>query len=115
MIQSGATFLVSNAFKYTEDGGEICFETRYLGKDDDTAPQRLEIVVKDNGVGISVEDQDRIFDRFYQVEHKKITEIQGTGIGLSLVLDLVSLMHGEIDVQSESGNGSIFTVRIPFL
>ncbi len=105
--------LLSNAFKYTEDGGEICFETRYLGKDDDTAPQRLEIVVKDNGVGISVEDQDRIFDRFYQVEHKKITEIQGTGIGLSLVLDLVSLMHGDINVQSESGNGSIFTVRIP--
>lgn len=105
--------LLSNAFKYTEEGGEVSFEARYLGMSGDTVPMRLEMVVKDSGVGIPAEDQDRIFDRFYQVEHKKTSEIQGTGIGLSLVLDLVSLMHGEINLRSESGNGSTFTVTLP--
>jgi len=105
--------LLSNAFKYTEEGGEVSFKARYLREEGDIDSWRLEMVVQDSGVGISAEDQDRIFDRFYQVEHKKASEIHGTGIGLSLVQDLVSLMHGEMAVQSESGKGSIFIVNLP--
>ncbi len=105
--------LLSNAFKYTEEGGEITFSAAYIPPEKDAGSSGLELVIKDTGIGISEEDQQHIYDRFYQVEHRKLSEIQGTGIGLSLVMDLVKLMRGEIEVQSEVGKGSTFMVRLP--
>lgn len=105
--------LLSNAFKYTEEGGEVAFHAAYASEEQNPGSSGIELVVTDTGIGISEEDKGHIFDRFYQVEHKKVSEIQGTGIGLSLVMDLVKLMHGEIEVRSEYGKGSTFLVRLP--
>ncbi len=93
--------LISNAFKYTESGSVSLRASVEEG--------RLILTVSDTGVGISKENQERIFERFFQVERDYV----GSGIGLSLVSSLVELHHGTIDLESEPGKGSIFTVRIP--
>lgn len=93
--------LLSNAFKYT-DSGSITVRAALEGGD-------LILEVKDTGIGIPVDKQAKIFERFYQVEKQHI----GSGIGLSLVQRLVELHHGQIEIESEEGKGSRFTVRIP--
>jgi len=105
--------LLSNAFKFTPEGGEIIFNAICGKSDDPTIQQFLEFSVQDNGPGIPAESQQKIFDRFYQVEESVRTEGGGTGIGLSLAHDLVSLQHGEISVVSELGKGSTFSVKLP--
>ena len=95
--------LMSNAFKHTPDNGTIRFSCSVSG---DT----LTFSVADNGQGISKEDLDRIFERFYQVDkvHPK-----GSGIGLSLARAFVELHGGSISVESELGKGSVFIVTLP--
>lgn len=94
--------LLSNAFKYTEEGESI---TVKLYKEDTD----LVLQVADTGVGIPAEKQKKIFERFYQVESGR----EGSGIGLSLVQRLVELHHGRIELQSEVGKGSTFSIYIP--
>ena len=94
--------LLSNAFKYTETGESI---TVKLYKEDDN----LVLQVADTGVGIPKEKQEKIFERFYQVESGR----EGSGIGLSLVQRLVELHHGRIVLQSEVGKGSTFFIYLP--
>lgn len=72
------------------------------------------LVVKDNGPGISAEAQKNLFKRFYEGDYRKFKTI-GTGIGLSLVRDLVVLHHGTITVESEEGKGTLFIVNFPVL
>jgi len=95
--------LMSNAFRYTPDNGRINFVCR-------DAAGMLEFSVEDTGQGIAVEDIGNIFDRFYQVDkvHPK-----GSGIGLSLAKAFIELHGGTIEVSSELGKGSIFTVKLP--
>lgn len=112
-LEKIAANLLSNAFKFTSDGGEIEFSARYISNKDPLMPILLELIVKDTGSGIPEKSLDRIFDRFYQVEESVRPENVGTGIGLSLSRDLARLMHGEITLRSETGKGSIFTVLIP--
>ncbi|HMQ48846.1 MAG TPA: ATP-binding protein [Saprospiraceae bacterium] len=95
--------LLSNAFKYTPEKGKVSVKT-VLEKG------RLKVSVEDSGPGISDEELDKVFERFYQVEG---TETQGTGIGLSLVKELVELHRGQITVESAPGKGSIFKVNLP--
>lgn len=99
--------LLSNAIKYTPNNGEITVEVKVESLDYNYL---LILIVKDTGKGIPHDKQKLIFERFYQLDEKTST---GTGIGLSLVKSLTELHHGNIDVESEPGHGSTFTVKIP--
>jgi DNA-binding response OmpR family regulator len=109
--------LLSNAFKYTPAGGIIDCYAKIEGSnaefDEDQLPLRLSISVIDSGPGIAPDKQKHIFDRFYQGDETHQTEGGGTGIGLSLTKELVELVHGEITVNSEPGEGSCFIVTLP--
>lgn len=94
--------LLSNAFKYTEEGESITVKLYRENTD-------LVLQVIDTGIGIPEEKQKKIFERFYQVENIH----EGSGIGLSLVQRLVELHHGRITLQSEPGKGTVFSVYIP--
>ncbi len=100
--------LLSNAFKFSTDGGIIEFNAVY--KDGE-----LQIQVSDYGRGIAAENIPHIFDRFYQVDSSSTRKQEGSGIGLSLSKDLVTLMDGTITVSSEEGKGSFFMVHIPIV
>lgn len=98
--------LLSNAIKFTPTGGEVLLHLKKVG-------EQLQLKVKDSGIGIAAEQLDAIFDRFYQTPLTNRQQSTGTGIGLALAKDLVHLMEGEIQVKSESGNGTIFTLLLP--
>ena len=104
--------LLSNAFKFTPEEGEVCLKISQKGKN-------LDISVKDSGIGISEERLPNIFERFYQVredsEEGDIHSFEGSGIGLALVKEIVDLYQGEIQVESNIGEGSHFRVSIPLL
>lgn len=112
-LEKIAANLLSNAFKFTPEGGEIIFTALYKNNIDNLTGYTLELSVKDNGPGIPSDSLEKIFDRFYQVEKSLKIEGGGTGIGLSLARDMARLMYGEIIVQSEAGAGSTFTVILP--
>ena len=106
--------LLSNAFKFTPAGGHISVFVRLI----DTVKtnkgiQLLEIKVIDTGIGISEEKQAKIFERFFQVDTPETLLNQGSGIGLSITHEFVKMHNGGITVESEPGNGSTFTVRLP--
>lgn len=105
------TNLLSNAVKYTPDGGHIRFAVTERSCEDRTA--RYEIVVEDNGYGMSKEFMETIFDSFTREEDSRTSKIQGTGLGMAITKNLVDLMGGFISVQSEKGKGSRFTVILP--
>ena len=98
--------LIGNAIKYTPDHGRIDVALR---QDDGF----LVLQVSDTGIGISREDQHRIFDKFYRVESEATEKIGGTGLGLSIVKAIVRKHSGRVWVQSELGHGSTFTVLLP--
>ncbi len=101
-----ATNLLSNAFKFTPEGGRVNVRVDYTEKE-------MTLKVQDFGIGIEAARLRHIFDRFYQVESKGKNDYEGTGIGLSLVNELVGVLQGQIWVESEPGLGSTFTVRLP--
>ena len=94
--------LLSNAFKYTPENGTVCVR---LMPDDNC----FILQISDTGIGISKENQKYIFESFYQAD----TRHEGSGIGLALVKAFVEMHHGSIDVSSETGKGSTFTVTLP--
>ena len=98
--------LVDNAIKYTEPGGEIVVRVEEDG-------DRVAVSVIDDGIGIPVEDQERIFERFYRVDKARSRELGGTGLGLAIVKHLVQSQRGTIVVESEPGRGSTFRVTLP--
>ncbi len=98
--------LLSNAFKYTPDKGVITF-TSILKSN------QVEIVISDNGIGVSAEKLPYIFDRFYQVDASETRHQEGTGIGLALVKELVALYKGEIRVESTPKLGTTFRMILP--
>ncbi len=105
--------ILSNAFKYTEEGGVVSFDSEILNADTKNDSPVLRFTVKDTGEGINSEHLDKIFERFYRIEKSSHDIHEGTGIGLSLVKELISLHKGNIDVKSEPGRGSEFSVTIP--
>ena len=98
--------LISNAIKFSNEGDEIFINIK--NKD-----EFVEISITDNGIGLEKKDLDIIFDRFKQVGESLSRNVQGTGIGLSLVKSIVELHNGRIYVESEVGKGSKFTVIFP--
>ena len=98
--------LTENAIKYSNDGSHVLLRCNKEGGE-------CVIRVKDNGVGIPEEDQKHVFDRFYRVDKARSRETGGTGLGLSIVEGIVKMHGGTISVQSQLGEGSEFTVRVP--
>ena len=103
--------LVSNAVKYTQEGGKIQFlveecETR------SSVYAKYRFLVSDNGMGMSADFKDTIFDAFTRAESSMTNKIQGTGLGMAITKNLVEAMGGTIDVESELGQGSCFEVLI---
>ncbi|MED3650527.1 two-component system histidine kinase PnpS [Heyndrickxia sporothermodurans] len=98
--------LVANAVTYTPDNGTI--EIGIVEKDD-----QIELTVKDTGIGISKEELPRIFERFYRVDKARSRNSGGTGLGLAIVKHLVESHHGSIQVDSEEGKGTLFTITLP--
>lgn len=101
--------LLSNAFKFTPEGGRVTVMIEHVTG----TPDILEIKISDTGIGISDEDKEHIFERFYQADHKGIEETTGNGIGLSLVRDFVTLHEGEVRVFDNIGTGSVFVIQLP--
>jgi len=99
--------LIDNAIKYSGEVPEITIET------EDTK-NGVMVGVKDNGIGISKEDQKRIFEKFYRVSTGNLHDVKGFGLGLSYVKAIVDAHKGEVSVASELGKGSIFSVSFPF-
>ncbi|MDA1035615.1 MAG: HAMP domain-containing sensor histidine kinase [Chloroflexi bacterium] len=99
--------LLSNAVKYSPDGGEIRFAARR------TNDGLVRIDVTDQGLGISLENQERLFSTFYRVDSPEMQGIKGTCLGLSIVKALVEKMGGTVSVQSQVGLGSTFGLTVP--
>ena len=102
------TNLLSNAFKFTHDG-EIRVSVRTAADGKNALVQ-----VSDTGIGVPPHELPRLFERFHRVEGAKGRSIEGTGIGLALVQELVKFHGGSIDAESKLGEGTSFTIRIPF-
>lgn len=98
--------LISNAIKFTHQGS-ICVQVRELSGD------RLAIAVGDTGIGICETEQQRIFDKFHQVDRTTTRQYPGTGVGLAITASLVKMMNGTISVTSQVGKGSKFTIELP--
>ena len=98
--------LIENAIKYTPEGGEV----RVILQSD---LQDAWVSVEDTGIGIAKDEQSKIFERFYRTDKTRNRETGGTGLGLSITYRTVIMHNGSIQVESEEGKGSIFTVQIP--
>lgn len=106
--------LLSNAFKYTPDGERVDIHLSLLPAKEDE-PEKFEIKITDTGIGIDEEDKERIFERFYQINRKEGQKSGGSGIGLHLVKEFVSLHGGTITVHDNIGQGSVFIVTLPVI
>lgn len=98
--------LVGNAVKYTPEGGSVNVNV-------DIAGEQVVIEVTDTGIGISDEDQGRVFEKFYRANDRRIAHIVGSGLGLALAREVVRLHGGDITLQSELNKGSTFTMSVP--
>lgn len=106
MIKEAMMNLLTNAIKYNREGGEIKFR---IAKEDGN----VLVQISDNGIGIEEELLDRIFERFYVVDNSRSKKISSTGLGLSIVKHIVEAHGGRIEVTSEVGKGSTFTIYLP--
>ncbi len=104
--------LIDNAIKFTEPGGQVRVCCRALPAAG-TVGNRLEISVVDNGIGIAEEEQQRVFERFYQVERARSGTLRGTGLGLAIVRHAVTAMKGTVCLQSRLGHGTTVIVTLP--
>lgn len=100
--------IISNAIKYTENGGEIEIQAK-------TSNDFISILIKDNGIGIPLEDQKRIFERFYRVEKGRSRDLGGTGLGLAIARQIIEAHNGEISLTSEFGQGTMVKISLPHM
>jgi heavy metal sensor kinase len=116
--------LIENGIKYTEEGGSIHirlqkeYPPQVRNQSDRVEKERerfVKIIVSDTGIGISLEDQEKIFNRFFRVDKARSREQGGSGLGLSICKWIVEAHQGEITVESELGRGSSFIIRFPSL
>ena len=98
--------IISNALKYSPDGGKVIFKMDKEGKS-------VHISIKDEGVGIPKQNLTKIFDRFYRVDKARSREIGGTGLGLAIAKEVVNAHNGEIWAESEYGKGTTIHVKLP--
>ena len=109
--------LIDNAIKYTPDGGEITVSAELCPREEtegsNTVSDEIILSVKDTGIGIPMESQPRVFERFYRVDEGRAREMGGTGLGLAIVKHIVLSHNGKIWLESTLGQGSIFYVAVP--
>jgi len=98
--------VLGNAIKYTPEGGEVTLTV-------DQSDEGLTVSVRDTGVGIAEADRQRIFERFYRTDDVRASGAQGTGLGLTLAKEIMLCHEGLIDVDSQPGKGSVFTLSLP--
>jgi PAS domain S-box-containing protein len=98
--------LMDNAWRYTAEGGQVTISARRRNG-------FLQVDIADTGIGIAVEDQGRIFDRFFRADHPMVQEAGGSGLGLSIAKMFVEMLGGRIWVESEEGTGSTFGFTLP--
>ena len=103
--------LLSNAIKYTQEGGEILLLAEEC-RSNSSVYAKYRFLVSDNGMGMSADFKNTIFDPFTRAENSLTSKIQGTGLGMAITRNLVEAMGGTIDVESEPGQGSCFEVLI---
>ena len=103
--------LLSNAMKYTQEGGEIQFLVEEY-ESNSSVYAKYHFLVKDNGAGMSADFKETIFDPFTRAESSVTNKIQGTGLGMAITRNLVEAMGGTIDVESEPGQGSCFEILL---
>jgi signal transduction histidine kinase len=101
---------VDNAYHYTPENGTITVRIH-----NPNGGHEVQVDVKDNGVGIPLEDQSRVFERFYRGEHPLVLSTPGTGLGLSIVKQIVEMHRGRIWMKSNGvpGDGSVFSFTLP--
>jgi signal transduction histidine kinase len=109
------TNLISNAHKYTPEEGQVFVGCEVAGNqwDPEGAQHVVHLWVRDTGIGISPEDQARIFQKFFRSEDEKAREAPGTGLGLNITKSLVEMQGGRIWFESEFRKGSTFHFTIP--
>ena len=100
--------LIKNAISYNKENGQIDLEVHH-----DEIENRIKFIIKDSGIGISEDDQARIFERFYRVDRSRSLETGGTGLGLAIVKETLDTLDGDIRIESHKGLGTTFTVDIP--
>jgi two-component system sensor histidine kinase VicK len=100
--------VISNSVKYTPVGGKIDVSVT-------SAEEKVSFRVKDNGIGIPEEDLGRIFERFYRVEKSRTSEMGGTGLGLAIARELIEAHGGDIQIESQLGEGTAVTVTLPIV
>lgn len=99
--------ILSNAVKYSGEGTDISINLK-------EAESTFEIVIKDGGTGISENDLERVFERFYRVDKARSRANGGTGLGLSIAKEIVEAHHGQIEIQSALGKGTTVRITLPF-
>jgi signal transduction histidine kinase len=98
--------LLDNAVKYTPENGHVQVSLAGDGL-------YVKVAVKDDGIGLSPQDKEKLFEEFFRAKNKYTAQVPGTGLGLSLVKRLVGLHQGTVSVQTASGKGSEFVVCLP--
>lgn len=106
LLEQAVVNLMENALRYTNEGGTVVVDVESDGS-------FAIVTVKDTGMGISEEDQAKVFERFYRSEKSRSKETGGTGLGLAIVKHVALTHGGDVSVESELGKGSTFTLRIP--
>ena len=99
--------LIDNAIKYSENNSKIIIATS------NEVDEYIKVIVEDNGSGISPEDKDHIFSRFFRTASARATDNQGSGLGLAIVKHLVNSLNGEVGVQNSESKGSLFWFTVP--
>lgn len=98
--------MVSNAIKYNRENGWVKISHEF-------EPGFVITHVEDNGIGMTAEDQKRMFEKFFRADSARVQQITGTGLGLFITKELIEKMGGTIHVQSEEGKGSRFSFKLP--
>jgi len=100
------TNLIDNSVKYTEQEGTISINSTITDKE-------VKLEISDTGIGITTEDLNKIFNEFYRSKNAKVAELRGTGLGMSIVKNLIKQYGGSIDVQSQIEKGTTVTISFP--
>src|SRR6202021_730866 len=106
LLVTGLATLVSNAIAYSPSGSLVSISRRLRG-------ENVEIAVTDRGIGITLEDQERVFERFFRGDKARSRATGGSGLGLAIVKHVAANHNGSIGVWSKPGTGSTFTLSIP--
>jgi signal transduction histidine kinase len=110
MISQAIAHLFTNAMHYTKPGGVITITTK---RESSNGQEWITVTISDTGIGISPDEQGRIFERFYRGAASKLMPVPGTGLGLAICKELVDQHKGRITLMSELNEGSEFTIWLP--